>query len=125
MGSTEIIKALLALSGKTVTDLAKHFDITRQSMSNKMVRDTWTVKDLEKVAAFADCDLLFEMKSGQRLYLSSCEGRGSLGAKIPTKENAIQVDDDEYISPEGNLFTRGEIVLNDALGGGFERVKME
>jgi len=47
---------------------------------------------------------------------------GQFGATIPTMDKAIKVGDDEYIDEHGNKFDGGTIRMNEALGGGFERV---
>ena len=69
MNVSDIVKALLSLAGKRIVDLAGYFGITKQSMSNKMVRGSWSSADLKKVAEFLGCDLLFEMPDGQKVYL--------------------------------------------------------
>ena len=69
MGISEKIKALLALDGKRIIELADHFGISRQSMSNKIARDSWSAADLLKVAEFVNCELSFELPNGQRISL--------------------------------------------------------
>ena len=73
MKTSDKVKALLILNGKMVMDLAVYFGMSRQSMNNKMLRDSWSIKDLKKVADFVGCDLLFEMGNGERIYLHSRE----------------------------------------------------
>ncbi len=71
MNASDKIKALLALQGKKIIDLADYFGMTRQGMSNKMMRGSWSASDLEMVAKFVDCDLFFETRDKQRIYLFS------------------------------------------------------
>ena len=49
---TQRIKQALAGSGKRQVDMAEYFGISRQAMSNKASRDSWSAYDLAKAAAF-------------------------------------------------------------------------
>jgi len=66
---SEKIKAMLTLKKQKIIELADFFGVTRQSMSNKLNRGKFSAEDLIKVAEFVDCDLLFELDDGQRIYL--------------------------------------------------------
>lgn len=63
------IKALLQLNGKRQLDLADYFGITAQSMNNKLNRDSWSGKDLQKVAEYLDCKLAFVLPDGNLIVL--------------------------------------------------------
>jgi len=67
MSATEKVKALLALSGKKQVELAKEFDMSPQTMSNKMARGSWSAADLAKVAAF--CELAFVFPNGEKIII--------------------------------------------------------
>ena len=83
MITSDKVKAILALNGKRLTELAAYFGMTRQSMSNKVLRNSWSAEDLQKVASFVDCDFFFEMKDGQRIYLYSQADKNRFGPPIP------------------------------------------
>ena len=69
MSATEKVKALLALCGKKQVELAKEFDMSPQTMSNKMVRGSWSAADLAKVATFCGCELAFVLPDGQKIII--------------------------------------------------------
>lgn len=69
MSTSEKVKALLALSGKRQIDLADHFGMSKQTMSNKMARDSWSAKDLAKAAEFAGCKVGFLLPDGQHIFI--------------------------------------------------------
>ena len=64
------IKSALALSGRKQTELAEHFEMTKQSMNNKIARDSWSAKDLAKVAEFVGGKLVLIMPDGQRINIT-------------------------------------------------------
>jgi DNA-binding Xre family transcriptional regulator len=51
--------------------------------------------------------------------------KGYFGAPIPKMGEVVQTGDDQYTDAEGNIFTKAELRINEALGGGFERAKPE
>ncbi len=69
MSTSDKVKALLALSGKRQIDLAAYFGMTKQTMSNKMARDSWSARDLVRVAEFAGCKIGFLLPDGQHIFL--------------------------------------------------------
>lgn len=71
MSVSSKIKALLAMMEKKQIDLAEHFGMTKQSMANKMRRDSWSAGDLISVADFCGCKIAFICPDGQHIYLSS------------------------------------------------------
>ena len=69
MAVSEKIKALLAIKGKRQIDLADYLGITRQSMSNKFNRGSFSASDLIKIADFLGCELGFDVNENQRIIL--------------------------------------------------------
>lgn len=69
MAISDTVKGLLALRGKKQLDLAAHFEMSRQSMSNKMARNSWSSSDLAKVAKFCGCRLAFVLPDGEHIYI--------------------------------------------------------
>lgn len=65
------VKALLHLKGKRQIDLAEHFEMKPQSMTNKMARNSFSAEDLIKIAEFTGCKVAFVLDDGQMLYLES------------------------------------------------------
>ena len=72
---TDKIKALLALSGKKNIDLARHFGMTAQSLSNKMVLNRYTADELIRIAEFTGCRIGFVLPDGQHIYLDPEDAR--------------------------------------------------
>ncbi len=69
MSTSDKVKGLLALSGKKQIELAEYFGMTKQTMGNKMARDSWSAKDLVKVAEFVGCKVGFLLPDGQHIFL--------------------------------------------------------
>ena len=69
MSVSDKVKGLLALSGKRQIELADFFGMTKQTMSNKMARDSWSAKDLARVAEFVGCKIGFLLPDGQHIFL--------------------------------------------------------
>lgn len=69
MSVSDKVKGLLVLSGRRQIELADYFGMTKQTMSNKMARDSWSAKDLAKVAEFAGCRVGFLLPDGQHIFL--------------------------------------------------------
>lgn len=69
MTVTSKVKAMLAMSGKKQIDLAAYFGVMKQSMQNKMVRDSWSAKELAKVAEFCGCKLVIMTPDGGQLFV--------------------------------------------------------
>lgn len=63
------IKQALAGCGKRQTDLAEYFGISRQAMSNKVARDSWSSYDLAKAAEFCGGTLAIIMPDGQQIII--------------------------------------------------------
>ena len=69
MSISDKIKGLFAHCGKKQLDLAANFGMSKQTMGNKMARNSWSARDLAKVAKFCDCRLAFIMPDGQYIFL--------------------------------------------------------
>lgn len=69
MPTSDKVKAVLNLCGKKQIDLAAYFGMSKQTMSNKMARDSWSAADLAKVAAFVGGKVAFMLPDGQHIYL--------------------------------------------------------
>ena len=78
---SEKIKALLNLTGKKQSDLAVHMGIAAQSVANKMLRDSWSAKDLANIADFVGGKLSITLPDGQQIFIS-----------IPEDEKGIDVE---------------------------------
>lgn len=71
--TSDKVKAVLNLCGKKQVDLAAYFGMSKQTMSNKMARDSWSAADLAKVAAFVGGKVAFMLPDGQHIYLEKEE----------------------------------------------------
>lgn len=58
------IKTLLVLSGKEYAGLAARLGISRQALSNKFYRDSFSAADLVKVADYTESRLSFILPDG-------------------------------------------------------------
>ena len=73
MSASNKIKAVLKLCNKKQLDLAEHFGMTTQTMSNKMARGSWSATDLVRVAEFTGCKIAFILPDGQQIVLDDEE----------------------------------------------------
>ena len=76
MGVSDKVKGLLALCGKKQVDLAEYFDMSKQTMGNKMARGSWSGRDLARVAEFCGCKLAFVMPDGQQITIDAEAEKG-------------------------------------------------
>ena len=76
MAISDKVKGLLALCGKRQIDLADYFEMSKQTMGNKMARGSWSARDLAKVAEFCGCKLVFVLPDGQQIIIPADEERG-------------------------------------------------
>lgn len=53
------IKAAISLKGKNLEGLALYLGISKQALSNKFYRDSFSGSDLLKIAGYLECDLAF------------------------------------------------------------------
>jgi transcriptional regulator with XRE-family HTH domain len=59
MAVADKVKAFLNLKGKDTAELAKYLKISKQALSNKYYRDSFSAEDLIKIADFFKCNLAF------------------------------------------------------------------
>lgn len=65
------VKALLNLSGKDHAGLAAHLGISKQALSNKFYRDSFSAADLVKVAEYTESCLSFVFQDGNKVVIDS------------------------------------------------------
>lgn len=73
MPLSDKVKGLLALCGKKQIDLAESFGMSKQTMGNKMARNSWSGNDLARVAMFCGCKLAFIMPDDQKIIIEAEE----------------------------------------------------
>ena len=78
MAISNVVKGLLAMRGIKQIDLAAHFGMSKQTMSNKFARNSLFGPDLVKVADFCGCKLAFVFPDGQQITI---DDDGSEGKK--------------------------------------------
>ena len=61
------IKALLQLKGQEQIKLAAHLKISKQALSNKFYRDSFSAADLIKIGQFVGCDLAYIVNDKQNI----------------------------------------------------------
>jgi len=59
MAVADKIKAFLKMKSKDAAELAEYLQISKQALSNKYYRDSFSAEDLIKIADFLKCDLAF------------------------------------------------------------------
>lgn len=64
----EKVRAVLALAGRRVIDLADMYGMSKQSMNNKMMNNRFSADDLIRIAAFTGCRLAFVLADGQHIF---------------------------------------------------------
>jgi len=69
MAVSSKIKALLKITDKEHTALAKHLEISNQALSNKFYRDSFSAEDLIKIADFLNSELAFIVGGNQKILL--------------------------------------------------------
>ena len=69
MTVSDAVKGLLGMSGKKQVDLAARLGMTRQSMSNKIKKNSWFASDLVKAADLCGCKVAFILPDGQRIII--------------------------------------------------------
>lgn len=63
------IKALLKLKNVEHSALAEYLGISKQALSNKLFRGSFSATDLIRIANFLKCDLSFISDDGQRITI--------------------------------------------------------
>lgn len=64
MSIADKVKGLLASNGKDHAGLAATLGISKQALSNKFYRDSFTIADLIAIAEYTGCILAFSSNSG-------------------------------------------------------------
>ena len=59
MAVADKVKAMLKIKGKDTAELAEYLKISKQALSNKYYRDSFSAEDLIKIADFLNCNLAF------------------------------------------------------------------
>ena len=70
MAVSSKIKALIKLKGKDNAGLAAYLGISKQALSNKLYRDSFSASDLIKISSFLGCDLAFIVDEMQKITLT-------------------------------------------------------
>ena len=71
MSVSDKVKAILALNQKKKIELAEALGLgSKQAMTNKISRDSWTASDLIRVAELTGCTLQFVTSDGQTIKLT-------------------------------------------------------
>ncbi|MCR4771452.1 MAG: transcriptional regulator KorA [Oscillospiraceae bacterium] len=69
MTVSDAVKGLLGMSGKKQVDLAARLGMTKQSMSNKIKKNSWFASDLVKAADLCGCKVAFILPDGQQIIV--------------------------------------------------------
>lgn len=77
MSITSKIKSVLMLSNKQQKDLADKLGMMKQTLNNKMTRDSWTASDLIKTADLTGSKLAFIFPDGNQVVFSIEEAHES------------------------------------------------
>lgn len=73
MSVSDKVKGLLSLCGEKQGNLAASFGMSKQTMSNKFARNSWSGNDLARAAEFCGCKLAFVMPNGQQIIIDAEE----------------------------------------------------
>lgn len=69
MGASKIIKQIMQEKGITVKELAALLGVNPQSMSNRLYRDGFSFKEVQRIADLLDCDVKIIMRdSGKEFF---------------------------------------------------------
>jgi len=69
MAISDKIKALMKIKGKDNAALAEYLEMSKQALSNKFYRESFSGVDLIKIADFLGCDLAFVIDNAQKINL--------------------------------------------------------
>jgi hypothetical protein len=72
------VKALLQLKEQEQVGLAQHLGITKQALSNKFYRDSFSANDMIRIAEFLECELAFIVDSSQKVTLNGADIRTAI-----------------------------------------------
>lgn len=64
------VKALLSLTGKDHAGLASYLGISKQALSNKLYRGSFSAEDLIKISAYTGATLCYTLPNGAKVVLS-------------------------------------------------------
>jgi transcriptional regulator with XRE-family HTH domain len=59
MSVADKVKSFLKIKGKDTAELAEYLKISKQALSNKYYRDSFSAEDLIKIANFLKCNMAF------------------------------------------------------------------
>ena len=68
MSAKKKIKQILAEKDMKVSDLAKKMGLTKEYLSVKLYRDTFSYKEYEKIADLLDCDVVTIMRDTKKMF---------------------------------------------------------
>ena len=69
MRMTDAVLTALSAGGKSQADLAEAQAVSKQAISNKISRGTWSGKELLDVAKLTGSKLIFEFPDGSRIVI--------------------------------------------------------
>lgn len=71
MDISSTVKALISLRGMKQGDLQETLNMSsKQAMSNKMAKNSWSAEDIANVATAAGCKLAFILPNGETLNIN-------------------------------------------------------
>lgn len=73
MAISKKVKALISIKNKDLEGLANALGISKQALSNKFYRDSFSGEDLIKIAEYLGCDLAFIIDDTQRIILDKTD----------------------------------------------------
>lgn len=73
MRMTNAVLTALSAGGKSQGDLAEAQNVSKQAISNKISRGTWSGKELLDVAKLTGCKLMFEFPDGSKIVIDDPE----------------------------------------------------
>lgn len=73
MRMTDAVLTALSAGGKSQGDLAEAQDVSKQAISNKISRGTWSGKELLDVAKLTGSKLVFEFPDGTKIVIDNPE----------------------------------------------------
>lgn len=73
MRMTDAVLTALSAGGKSQGDLAEAQAVSKQAISNKISRGTWSGKELLDVAKLTGSKLVFEFPDGTRIVIDDPE----------------------------------------------------
>lgn len=73
MSFSQKIKSVLTMSGKNHAGLASHLGISKQALSNKFYRDSFSASDLVKVAEYCETRLVFISDNGNQIVIDTSD----------------------------------------------------